>query len=199
MLQGLFVILLGPSGAGKGTVMRLLKEDDLSSLKFALSTTTRTPRPGEAEGVDYYFWSKEEFEQGIADDIFLEWAQVHNDNYYGTLRSEILPVLQDGLATIKEMDVQGVEQVWQNMSSQNIVTIFIKPPSLKILRQRIVDRAPITERELEQRMTSLAQEMEYASMCDYQIQSEEGLPEKASHQIAKIIAQELQKRQNVSC
>ena len=184
--MGKFVILLGPSGTGKGTVMGFLREWQRDAWRFALSTTTRAPRPREHDSVDYHFWQTAQFEQGIADGRFLEWAQVHGKHYYGTQRAEVEPWVQRWQTVIKEMDVQGVEQVWQNLPREQVLTVFLLPPSEAVLRQRIIERAPISEAELAARMESLRVEMAYAEQCDLQIVGIDGEPKKTAK---KVLAQ----------
>src|SRR5262245_39798963 len=107
MTRGPLVILSGPSGSGKSTVIRRLLADPPGPLRLSVSATTRRPRPGERDGVDYHFWTRERFEQELAAGAFLEHAIVHGEHRYGTLRAEVEPFLRDGTGVILDIDVQG--------------------------------------------------------------------------------------------
>ena len=137
MCRGKLLVISGPSGAGKGTVCKRLLED-LDNLRFSVSMTTRSPRKGEVEGKNYYFVSREEFEKGIKSDSFLEYAMVF-DNYYGTPKEMVMEALNDGIDVVLEIDTQGALQVKERF--EEAILIFILPPSMKELRNRIVNRA----------------------------------------------------------
>src|SRR6516162_1217798 len=107
MALGPLIILSGPSGSGKSTVIRRLLAEAGLPLRLSVSATTRPPRPGEREGVDYYFWTRERFVQQAAAGAFLEWAEVHGSNLYGTLRSEVDAHRAKGQGVILDIDVQG--------------------------------------------------------------------------------------------
>ena len=136
MRKGTLYVFTGPSGAGKGTVLsRLLSEDE--KLFFSISATTRAPRPGEKDGVQYYFLTKEDFEAKIAANAFLEHAK-YVDNYYGTLEAPVNEKLEAGYDVILEIEVQGAMQVHEKRP--DAVMVFIAPPSFEELANRLRGR-----------------------------------------------------------
>lgn len=159
--QGNLFVLSGPSGAGKGTLVSRLLER-VPSCWVSVSATTRAPRPGEVDGVHYFFMDKTAFSQLVAEGGFLEWAQVH-DNCYGTLRSRVQEHIDAGDQVILEIDVQGAFQVRNAMPNAHLV--FIEPPSLEELERRLRGRGTETEEVIAKRMKTaqveLAQKMEY--------------------------------------
>lgn len=157
----LFVIS-GPSGAGKGTLVARVREQ-YPNLGLTVSATTRAPRDGEVEGVNYYFLSDEEFSQRVDAGEFIEWAQVH-DHRYGTLASEVDRNLATGRSLILEIDVQGALAVKRRFP--HAVLIFIEPPSLEILRERLVGRGSETEESLSLRLADAEHEMQLVSEYD---------------------------------
>ena len=168
-----FILLIGPSGSGKGTMLSLLKERH-SEVFFPVSATTRAPRPGEKEGETYYFLSKKDFQQKIKEDAFLEYACVHGENYYGTLIKPIKEALDAGKIVVREIDYQGFLSVQKTELAPYMRSIFILPPLESVLRKRIQERAPITEEELDARMESMKKELAVANDCDTQLQLVDG-------------------------
>ena len=157
----LFVIS-GPSGAGKGTLVTRVRERR-SNLVLTVSATTRAPRKGEVDGVNYFFLTREEFDRRVANGEFVEWAEVHG-NCYGTLVSEVQSKLASGSSLILEIDVQGALQVKERFPEA--VLIFIKPPSLEVLRERLVGRGTETPETIELRMANAADELALADRYD---------------------------------
>ena len=146
----------GPSGAGKGTLLaRVLPE--LKSIKVTVSATTRQPRVGEVDGKDYFFLSDGEFTELIASDGLLEWAFVHGARY-GTLVSEVLPAVDDGFDVVLEIDLQGARQVKQRYPEA--ILVFIKPPSLEVLEQRLRERGTESEEAIRRRVAIAAVELD---------------------------------------
>lgn len=172
-LTGHLYLILGPSGSGKGTVLKALRANH-PDFVFPISCTTREPRPGEKEGEVYYFVSKEEFKARMAADDFLEWAVVHGENYYGTLKEEILKPLREGKTVIREVDVQGLRSIRELIPKENLCSIFLTVDGWDTLRRRILQRSELPEEELERRRESFIHEMEWAKECDRTIVSVEG-------------------------
>ncbi|HET6498742.1 MAG TPA: guanylate kinase [Coriobacteriia bacterium] len=159
---GVFVIS-GPSGAGKGTLVRALCERDPTRW-LSVSATTRAPRPGESDGVHYVYLRDDEFERAIAAGGFLEWAEVHG-NRYGTLRSAVEERVAAGATVILEIDPQGAEQVKRVMPSA--VLVFIAPPSFAELRRRLEGRGSETPDQIERRLSRAVSELAIAEAYDY--------------------------------
>ncbi len=166
-MKGLLVTISGPSGSGKGTIINLLKER-LKDLTFVLSVTTREPRPGEKDGEVYHFVSKEEFEKMIENKELLEYAQVHNKEYYGVLKKPVEDALGKGKVVVREVDVQGIDSIRKIIPRENLMTIFLKPESINILKTRILRRSELPEEEVDRRIESAKQELLLAPQFDYQ-------------------------------
>lgn len=169
MEKGLFVVISGPSGTGKGTVCNeLIKRNPF--LFYSTSITTRMPREGEKNGVDYYFVSIEEFNSLKEQGALMEWAEIYG-NYYGTPVHAIEEKIGDGYDVILEIDVQGAAQVKQNYKEG--VFIFLFPPSLNDLKHRILKRGTETKDSLQQRLSSAYREMQEVWNYDYLVINEE--------------------------
>ena len=124
-MVGKIFLILGPSGSGKGTVMAYLHQEFKDAV-FPISCTTRSPRPGEHDGDVYYFLNRDEFQKKIDAGEFLEWAKVHNDNMYGTLKKPILDALAAGKIVIREVDMQGVESIVKLLPRDQVVSILLQ-------------------------------------------------------------------------
>lgn len=168
--KGLLFVLSGPSGVGKGTVRRAVFEDENTDFSYSISMTTRTMRPGEEEGVDYYFRTKEQFELLIEQDQLLEYAQFV-DNYYGTPLEYVEETLNEGKDVFLEIEVQGAMQVREKMPEA--VFIFLTPPSLTELKSRIVGRGTETSEVVDKRMATAHHEIEMMKHYDYAVVNDE--------------------------
>lgn len=161
--RGKLFVISGPSGVGKGTLLaRVFKA--IPDLVYSISCTTRTARPGERDDVDYRFISDDEFQKRIADDEFLEWAQVHG-HCYGTLTADVESALDKGKDIILEIDVQGAAQVKKKLP--DAVTVFILPPSVEVLEQRLRGRNTESEQSLQLRLRDARMELECRTDFDY--------------------------------
>ncbi|EEI83651.1 guanylate kinase [Anaerococcus tetradius] len=163
MKKGFLLVISGPSGVGKGTVLHDLMNTQ-SNLVYSVSATTRKKRDGEIEGVSYFYKSHEEFEKMIEEDKFLEYAHVHN-NYYGTPKEFVENKINEGKIVILEIDVQGALNIKKN--TDNGVFIFLAPPSLTELRNRIVGRGTETDEDIKIRMNNARKELEHINDYDY--------------------------------
>jgi guanylate kinase len=188
-LKGKLFIISGPSGVGKGTVIAALRKD-YPQFVFPISHTTREIRPGEKDGETYHFISVERFKKGIEEGEFLEWAQVHKQNYYGTLKKPIMDALEDGKVVVREVDVQGFHSIRAVVPAQHLVTIFIKAESKERLLERIAKRGKLPEEELKRRMESMEKELAIAPEFDYQVWSVEDKVDKCVADVKKIIGDE---------
>ena len=167
--DGRLFVISGPSGAGKGTICKnLLKAVDIS---LSTSMTTRSPRPGEVDGKDYYFVTVEEFEEKIKNDGMLEYARVF-DNIYGTPKDMVIKQLEKGRDIILEIDVQGGLQVKKKMPEQAVL-VFVLPPDLATLRQRIVNRGTETEDVIDKRFSEALNEIKLIGEYDYYLVNDE--------------------------
>jgi guanylate kinase len=148
-------VITGPSGVGKGTLIRGLMER-IEGLELSVSATTRAPRPGERDGVDYHFLTRDEFDRRVADGDFVEHAD-YAGRSYGTLRSELEDRLRAGTPVVLEIEVQGARQVRAAMPEA--VQVFIAPPSLEALRTRLIGRGTDDSEEVERRLRVAQQEL----------------------------------------
>lgn len=158
---GILYLVSGPSGSGKTTLCRRLSDE--GEANYAISCTTRPPRPGEEHGKDYFFLSIAEFKEKIAAGDFLEYAEVHN-NFYGTLTSEVISKLEKGIDVVLDIDVQGAAQVRKTSNStvrDALVDIFIMPPSEKELHKRLSGRGTDSAEVIATRMKNSLDEMEH--------------------------------------
>ncbi|WP_294156511.1 guanylate kinase [uncultured Clostridium sp.] len=167
--RGLLIVISGPSGAGKGTICKSFLERN-PEVAISVSATTRSPRKGEVEGVNYYFMSKEQFKEKIVENDFLEYAEVY-DNFYGTPKSNVEEMLESGRDVILEIDIQGALKVKEN--TEEGVFIFILPPSMEELKARIIKRGSETPESLMKRFKSAYKEINFISRYNYAVVNDE--------------------------
>jgi guanylate kinase len=163
--RGNLIILSGPSAVGKGTILSQLM-DNYDDINYSVSATTREARSGEENGTDYYFMSEKNFKSLVEDDQFLEWAQVH-DNYYGTPKKYVEETLNQGEDVILEIDIQGAAQIKSKYPEG--IFIFLLPPSLEELKDRIYQRGTETEEAIKTRLKNAEKEMSKVKDYDYAI------------------------------
>ena len=183
--RGVLLVLSGPSGTGTGPVCKVVRDSLGDNLAYSISATTRKPRTGEEHGREYFFFTKEEFEDLRDKNGFLEWAQVY-DNYYGTPRAFVEEVLASGRDCILEIDPQGALQV--RKATDEAVLVFIAPPSLEELRSRLTGRGTEAPEEVEKRLSCAEAELGYSDQYDYLIVNDE--VEKAADKMKAILMAE---------
>lgn len=175
----LFIVMSAPSGCGKSTLIDLILQE-YCDIVYSISCTTRPPRGEEEDGLDYHFKTKERFEELIKENAFIEYAKVH-DNYYGTLKGPIEEVLAEGNSMILDIDVQGAAKVREYVQKLpnndplkiGYVDIFINPPSLEELRERLVGRGTDSPAVIEKRMANAEGEMARAGEYMYQVTNDD--------------------------
>ena len=178
---GNLFVVSGPSGAGKGTLLSQVIER-IPDAWVSVSATTRSPRPGEIEGVHYFFLDPDHFKSLVEQDGFLEWAQVH-DNFYGTLKQSVIDHMNAGDQVILEIDVQGALQVRKALPEAHLV--FIEPPSLEELERRLHQRGTETEDVISSRMKTA--EVELAQKMEYDVQVVNDDLERAVDELVEVI------------
>jgi guanylate kinase len=162
--MGKLIIFSAPSGSGKTTIVhRLMKV--VEGLEFSVSATSRAPRGAEQNGKDYYFLSAEEFDGKIAEDAFVEWEEVYAGTKYGTLRSELERIWAKGNTILFDVDVKGGVRL-KSIFGDDALSIFVMPPSIEELRNRLVGRATDSPEKIEQRIAKAGEELEYAEQFD---------------------------------
>lgn len=191
MNKGLLIVLSGPSGVGKGTVCTALRQKT-TELVYSVSATTRSPRPGEVDGVNYFFKTRQEFERMIAQDELLEWAE-YVGNYYGTPSQFVHDTLEQGKDVFLEIEVQGAMKVKQKFPEA--IFIFLAPPSLSELEKRITGRGTDDDDMIRRRMTVARDEIKLMEQYDYVVVNDE--IDCACRRIMSIIEAEHCKRERI--
>ena len=192
MKKGLLIIISGPSGVGKGTVRKYSMDDDSLRLTYSISMTTRKPRQGERDGVDYIFTTREKFEEAIAEGELLEWAEFVG-NYYGTPLTQVEKLREEGKNVLLEIEVQGADQV--RKKCPDALSIFIIPPSMEELEKRIRGRRSEPEEIVQQRLAKAENEMKMVSNYKYIVCNED--PQLAAELISSIIKRHMYVEENV--
>ncbi|MGZ9413885.1 guanylate kinase [Mycoplasma sp. 480] len=194
MKKNKLVILAGPSGVGKGTIEKILFENNELKLKLSCSATTRKPREGEINGVHYHFISNEEFEDKIKKNEFIEWNK-HFDNYYGTLYSEIEKINQEGFLPLLEIETIGALNIKKYYKERNeedsVISIFLLPPSMDDLYTRIKNRGTESEEQIQIRIDKAVLELEEKDKFLHKVVND--IPLNAASKIKEIIISELNK------
>lgn len=192
MIAGPFpIVLSAPSGGGKTTIARMLL-DRRTDVGYSVSCTTRAPRPGERDGVDYHFLSRPAFDAKVAAGEFAEWAEVHG-NRYGTLRSAVRQVMGEGKHVMLDIDVQGARQV--TAAFPEALTIFIIPPTVEVLVARLMGRKSESEEALALRLRNARTELEDAERYQYVVVNDE--LSRAVSEVSRIIDEESVKRERL--
>lgn len=164
------LIITAPSGAGKTSVTRYLMQQ-FPQLAFSVSAATRQPRENEQHGVHYYFMSVAEFQQKISNDEFVEWEMVYEGKYYGTLKSEMNRIWQNQQTPVLDVDVKGAIHV-QRLYPQQTLSLFIEPPSIEALKQRLLNRKTETEESLAARINKASYELSFKHSFDHVIMND---------------------------
>lgn len=190
--KGLLIVLSGPSGVGKGTVRKEIFSQGDMVFKYSISCTTRPPREGEVDGVDYFFKTKEEFEELIKEGKLLEYAQFAG-NYYGTPIDFVKQTLDEGKDVFLEIEVKGAKQVREKFPDG--LFIFLVPPSLKELKNRITTRGTESEEVIKKRLNVAKEELEMMHLYDYIVENDE--VKLAAERIKSIIVAEHHRRERI--
>jgi guanylate kinase len=181
--MGPLIIVSGPSGVGKSTIIERLLSDPPMPLRLSVSATTRAARPEERDGEDYHFWTHKRFAAEIEAGAFLEHAIVHGE-HYGTLRSEVEPFRHEGKGVVLDIDVQGAQQV-RRIIPDNI-SVFVRAPTIKEYEQRLRQRGTEGEGEIRKRLAAAAAELALAGTYSYQIVNDD--PATATAELRRIVA-----------
>ncbi|HCT0345089.1 TPA: guanylate kinase [Staphylococcus pseudintermedius] len=190
--KGLLVVLSGPSGVGKGTVRKRIFDDPHTSYKYSISMTTRQMREGEQDGVDYFFKTREEFEKLIEADEFIEYAE-YVGNYYGTPVQYVKDTMNAGHDVFLEIEVEGAKQVRKKFP--DALFIFLAPPSLDHLTERLIGRGTESKEKIESRVKEAKKEVEMMNLYDYVVVNDE--VDLAKDRIQSIVEAEHLKRERI--
>ncbi len=175
MKNGKIIVIAAPSGCGKSTIIKALFDEENASeldLRFSISATTREPRPGEKEGVNYYFMTEEAFRDAIVEGGFLEYEEVYPGRFYGTLRNEVDRIIGEGHNVLLDIDVNGALGV-KKIYGERALTIFVRPPSVDELRRRLEARGTETPDVIDQRIDRAEYELSRSPMFDRVVVNDE--------------------------
>ncbi len=183
--QGHIVLVFGPSGSGKGTLVRMLREER-PELIYAASYSTRAMRPGETQGEPYFFKTREEFQEHVDKGDMLEWAE-YSGNQYGTARAPLMEPVAAGKVALKEMEIQGIEIVLSHLPREIVKLVYIDAGSWEELRQRIEARHPMDAAELALRKQHYEEEVPWKERADVVISNREGELANALHHLVSFV------------
>ncbi len=183
------IILSAPSGAGKTTLVHHLMKE-VPNLAFSISATSRKPRKGEVNGKDYYFISAEEFKKKIREGAFVEWEEVYENQFYGTLIAEVERLRKEGKHVVFDVDVKGGLSI-KRLYGNDALAVFIKPPSMQVLEQRLRKRSTEDEESLKKRLARAEEELSFESRFDVTLINDD--LEKAKKEIVEIVKQFVEK------
>ena len=181
--MGKLIIFSAPSGSGKTTIVRRIMQT-IPGLEFSISATSRAPRGTEQHGHDYYFLSTEEFDKAISEEQFVEWEEVYAGTKYGTLKSEMERIWAEGHTILFDVDVKGGVRL-KKIFGEQAMSVFVMPPSIEELRNRLVGRATDSPEKIEQRVGKAAEEIGYAPQFDKTVVNDD--LEKAVAEVEKIV------------
>ncbi len=185
MKRGAYILVVGPTGSGKNTLIHAAREA-IPGLAFAVSATTRLPREGEVDGVSYHFLTREDFMQKVERGAFLEWAE-YGGNLYGTLRSEVEPQIAAGNLILSDIELQGVRQILKNLPDEERETVYIDAGSWEELVARILARGPMTDEEIAKRHAHYDEESAFMAEADHVISNRAGELESAKAHFIQIL------------
>ncbi|MGL4617391.1 MAG: guanylate kinase [Mycoplasmoidaceae bacterium] len=182
--KGLIFIVSGPSGVGKKTILdKIIFKKELN-LKYSVSSTTREPRVGERDGIDYFFLSNDQFEYKIKNKELIEWVEFAG-NRYGTLKSEVDKYINNGINVVLEIEVEGGQKIFEKLDRKDFVSIFIVPPSIEELERRLINRNTESMEKIKLRLEKTKSELDVAKFYDYVVLNDHS--DKAAEKIEKII------------
>lgn len=167
-MAGKIIIISAPSGCGKSTIINAILAEGEIDMRFSVSATNRAPRSGETHGVNYYFLSDDEFHKAIAEDAFVEYEEVYQGRFYGTLKSEVQRICDAGHNVVLDIDVKGGVNV-KRLYGDNALSIFIMPPSIEELRRRLEGRATDAPEVIDERVGKAEYEITFAKEYDCQV------------------------------
>ncbi|MDX1348626.1 MAG: guanylate kinase [Putridiphycobacter sp.] len=183
-LKGKCIIFSAPSGAGKTTIVRYLLRQ-IETLSFSISAASRAPRDREENGIDYHFFSVEAFKQKIKNNDFVEWEEVYANSFYGTLKSEVIKAWEQGKTVVFDVDAIGGITL-KKIFGDRALSIFIKPPSLFVLEQRLKNRRTETPEQIEMRLDKANEELSHANAFDYVLLNDN--LEKACAEVKELVS-----------
>lgn len=165
MNKGKVIIISAPSGTGKSTIIKQIENLPELNLQFSISATTRKPRGGEVDGIDYYYFDRDQFIDAIKNNLLVEYQEVYNGTLYGTLKSEVERIRKSGKNIILDIDVKGALNV-KRLYPHESLALFIKPPSLDVLKERLISRNTDSIESINQRIAKAEEELNYANQFD---------------------------------